>query len=68
MACIRRSFKRDKQNGQSLVEYGLCLALVAVVCITALNALGANASAKLLCIALAVGVGSGGAGGGGAVC
>ncbi|HEY9686665.1 MAG TPA: Flp family type IVb pilin [Coleofasciculaceae cyanobacterium] len=36
MAC------RKKQKGQSLAEYGLILALIAVVCIAALTLMGNN--------------------------
>jgi pilus assembly protein Flp/PilA len=31
---------RNREDGQALVEYGLILALVAVVCVAALTALG----------------------------
>lgn len=37
---------RDEE-GQGLAEYGLILALIAVVCIGALTALGTGVSAKL---------------------
>jgi pilus assembly protein Flp/PilA len=40
-----------REDGQALVEYGLILALVAVVCIAALNALGANVGSKLQYVA-----------------
>jgi pilus assembly protein Flp/PilA len=33
---------RKKQKGQSLAEYGLILALIAVVCIAALTLMGNN--------------------------
>ena len=39
MAIIAR-FYREDENGQALAEYGLLLALIAVVCILALTALG----------------------------
>ena len=39
-------FIRDEE-GASLVEYGLLLSLVAVVCIAAVTLLGANISAML---------------------
>jgi pilus assembly protein Flp/PilA len=38
---------RKKQKGQSLAEYGLILALIAVVCIAALTLMGTNISAML---------------------
>ena len=37
---------RDNEDGQALVEYGLILALVAVVAVVALQALGVNVLAK----------------------
>jgi pilus assembly protein Flp/PilA len=42
------------EDGQALVEYGLILALVAVVCIAALTALGVNVAAQLQAIADAI--------------
>jgi pilus assembly protein Flp/PilA len=39
------------EEGQALVEYGLILALIAVVCIGALTALGVNVAAQLQTIA-----------------
>ena len=45
------------QDGQSLAEYGLILALIAVVCITALNLLGGNLSAKINCLATGIKIG-----------
>jgi pilus assembly protein Flp/PilA len=38
---------RKKQKGQSLAEYGLILALIAVVCIAALTLMGTNISTML---------------------
>jgi pilus assembly protein Flp/PilA len=38
--------KNDSERGASMVEYGLLLALVAVIAIVALKALGTNVSAK----------------------
>ena len=35
-----RSFLFDEESGQGMVEYGLILALIAVVCITAFKTLG----------------------------
>jgi pilus assembly protein Flp/PilA len=37
----------DDERGASLVEYALLLALIAVVCIIAVTALGNSASSKL---------------------
>ena len=41
----------EREEGQSLVEYGLIIALIAVVCLTALTALGTNAASQLQTIA-----------------
>jgi pilus assembly protein Flp/PilA len=41
-----RNFVRDEE-GASLVEYGLLLALIAVVCITAVATLGGSISTML---------------------
>jgi pilus assembly protein Flp/PilA len=37
----------DREDGQALAEYGLLLALIAVVCIAALTALGLAVSGTL---------------------
>lgn len=37
----------DREDGQALAEYGLLLALIAVVCIAALTALGLGISGAL---------------------
>ena len=37
----------EDEEGQGLAEYGLILALIAVVCIVALRLLGTNIAAKL---------------------
>jgi pilus assembly protein Flp/PilA len=54
-----KSFARIEElrseEGQALVEYGLILALVAVVCIVALQLLGTNVAAQLTAIATAIG-------------
>lgn len=54
-----KSFARFEElrseEGQALVEYGLILALVAVVCIVALQLLGTNVAAQLTAIATAIG-------------
>jgi pilus assembly protein Flp/PilA len=46
---------RDREEGQALVEYALILALIAVVSIAALTALGVNVAAQLQAIANAIG-------------
>jgi pilus assembly protein Flp/PilA len=43
---LQSRFNRD-EKGASLVEYVLLVALIAVVCIVALNLLGSSASTKL---------------------
>ncbi len=39
---------KDEESGQGLVEYGLIIALIAVVCIAALTALGGGIKDKFL--------------------
>ncbi len=41
------SFKSRQEEGQGLAEYGLILALIAVVCIAALTALGTGIGTAL---------------------
>ena len=41
-----KSFIKEEE-GQGLVEYALIAALIAVVCVAALNTLGGNISTKL---------------------
>jgi pilus assembly protein Flp/PilA len=43
IASIARSFVRD-EDGATMIEYGLMVALIAVVCIAAVTALGAGAN------------------------
>ena len=54
-----KSFARleelGSEEGKALVEYGLILALVAVVCIVALQLLGQNVAAQITAIATAIG-------------
>ena len=38
---ITRKFMRDEE-GATMVEYGLMLALIAIVCVLAISALGGN--------------------------
>lgn len=46
LALVAKAQAQDEE-GQGLAEYGLILALVAVVCIIALTALGQGVAAKL---------------------
>ncbi len=39
--------RREEEEGQGLVEYGLILGLIAVVAIAALNATGGNVNSML---------------------
>ena len=41
------AWKARDEEGQGLAEYGLILALIAVVCITALTTMGTSISGKL---------------------
>jgi pilus assembly protein Flp/PilA len=43
---LQAKFNMDSERGASMVEYGLLLALVAVIAIVALKALGTNVSTK----------------------
>ena len=45
----------DDEEGASLVEYALLVALIAVVCIAAVTLLGGNASDKFSTIAQSIG-------------
>ena len=51
---------RKKTKGQSLAEYGLILALIAVICITALTTLGTNIRGGLQSLAGSIGGAMGG--------
>lgn len=44
-------YQLAKEEGQGLAEYGLILALIAIVCIAALTLLGGNISAALNSVA-----------------
>jgi pilus assembly protein Flp/PilA len=47
-------FRRD-ENGAALAEYGLLVALIAVVCVVAVTALGTKISTAFSTIASAIG-------------
>jgi pilus assembly protein Flp/PilA len=51
---IRARYGTD-ERGASLVEYALLVALIAVVCIGAVTALGGNASKKFSSVGSAIG-------------
>lgn len=42
-----KKFLFDEESGQGMVEYGLILALIAVVCIAGFTAIGTNANHTL---------------------
>jgi len=46
--------KTKDEKGQALAEYGLILALIAVVCVLALTGLGTTVAAKLTEIGTAI--------------
>jgi pilus assembly protein Flp/PilA len=46
---ITRKFMRDEE-GATMVEYGLMLALIAIVCILAITAVGTNTNLTFSCI------------------
>jgi pilus assembly protein Flp/PilA len=63
MAIIDRTFVqllatlaslKNREDGQGLAEYGLILALVAVVAVGAVTLLGTNVSAKISSIATSI--------------
>ena len=43
---LQAKFNADAERGASMVEYGLLLALIAVIAIVAVKALGDNVSTK----------------------
>ncbi len=54
IANIARRFVREDE-GATMVEYGLMVALIAIVCIAAVTALGKNASTQFNKAATAIG-------------
>ena len=55
LAAFMRARFGNTERGASLVEYALLLALIAVVCIVALNFLGSSASNKLTSVGSSIG-------------
>jgi pilus assembly protein Flp/PilA len=53
VAAVRKHF-RKKEEGASLAEYGLLLALIALVCITAIAALGSRISTMFSSLATSI--------------
>jgi pilus assembly protein Flp/PilA len=53
MKKLRKLFRRDEE-GASLVEYGLLVGLIAVVCLAAVTLLGVNVNAMFQTIAAAL--------------
>ncbi len=49
-----RKFMRE-EDGATMVEYGLMVALIAVVCIAAVTTLGTNLNTKFSSVATSVG-------------
>jgi pilus assembly protein Flp/PilA len=45
LVIIAKRFLRRKEEGATMVEYGLMLALIAVVCLAAVTLVGTNAQA-----------------------
>jgi len=56
---IRIQARLQDEEGQALVEYGLILGLIAVVCIIALTGIGLAVSGQLDSITSAIGGGGG---------
>jgi pilus assembly protein Flp/PilA len=52
---IKMIKNKIQERGASLVEYGLLVALIAVICIAAVKLLGSNVSASFSTIASGVG-------------
>ena len=55
LAQLINRFRRDEQ-GAALVEYGLLIALIAVVCVVAVTTLGTNVSKAFSTIATSIAV------------
>lgn len=51
MKLQKLSAKRDSEKGASLVEYALLVALIAVVCITAITTMGRKTSQRFSTVA-----------------
>ncbi len=51
--------EEKKEKGASLVEYGLLVALIAVVCIAAITTLGSNISTKFSGVGTSISVAGG---------
>ena len=49
---VRMRSKLQDKKGATMVEYGLMLALIAAVCVTAVGVIGTNADAMFDAIAL----------------
>jgi pilus assembly protein Flp/PilA len=62
MTTLKRFIKDE--SGATAIEYGLIAALIAVVIIGAVQALGTNITTQFQAIANAIGGGGGGGGGG----
>jgi pilus assembly protein Flp/PilA len=52
---MAKQLKKKKSKGQSLAEYGLIIALIAVACIAATQLLGQNISAQFNALAGQIG-------------
>lgn len=50
-----------EEDGPTAVEYAVMLALIVVVCLTAIGTIGTNANAKFGAVGTAIGGGGGGA-------
>jgi pilus assembly protein Flp/PilA len=53
ITAVKKFFRKDEE-GASLAEYGLLLALIAVVCITAISALGTQIKAMFNALSTAI--------------
>ena len=50
-----KSFLVRKEEGASMAEYGLLIALIAVVCIASVGFIGTNLAARFSTVATAIG-------------